>query len=103
MHFQIIKSVSRHHAEHMVKKGNPRMQSVNTAAIQVQRHSDVSFGGTAVNAATAFHDSSSSCAIELRQTLVRRQHGVAFHDSPAAYVVNFYQTLVQRQYGAALR
>ena len=60
MHFKIIKPVSCYHAEHMVEKRNPRMHSIDTAAIQVERHPDVSFGGTAVNAATAFHDNSSS-------------------------------------------
>jgi hypothetical protein len=60
MHFKVIKSVSRHHAEHMVEKGNARLYSVDTATIQVERHSDVSFGGTAVNATTAFHANSSS-------------------------------------------
>jgi hypothetical protein len=59
MHFQIIKPMPRDHAEHMVEKRNPRMQRVDTAAIQVERHPDVSFRRTAVNDATAFHDNPS--------------------------------------------
>src|SRR6185503_17365893 len=60
MYFQIIKPMPRDHAEHMIEKRNPRMESVDTATIQVERHPDVRFGGTAVNAATAFHDNPSS-------------------------------------------
>jgi hypothetical protein len=60
VHFKIIKPMPRDHAEHMVEKRNPRMQSVDTAPIEVERYPDVSFGGTTVNAATAFHDNPSS-------------------------------------------
>jgi hypothetical protein len=59
MHVQIIKPMSRYHGEHMVEKRNARMHSVNTTAIQVERHPNISLGGTAMNAATAFHDNPS--------------------------------------------
>jgi len=79
MHFEVEKPVPRHHAEHVVEERDTGVNGVGTTAIEVKRYPDVGFGSTAMDAATAFHDGSSSQAIKAPHTPARRHTGAASH------------------------
>src|SRR5262249_40933159 len=60
MYFEVEKPVPRYHAEHVVEERDAGVNGVDAIAIEVKRYPNVGFGGTAMDAATAFHDNPSS-------------------------------------------